>query len=222
MEPVELGGTLDSMTLLLAMVLFGQAGHLAPVSDEKRDPAFAHFVSKLKRAVSRRDANELKKLTDSDVIAGGFGEKDEKGWPKFAARWQVSQKDGAVWDVLADLLELGFFREGPAIYVSPYVAWKFPRELDGRDYFVILRDALPLRKTPTRDGTVLAILAFDIVKKMEPDKHREAFDWLLVETASGIRGYVQAALARSPLMARGQFALKNGKWKLIVLDRGQD
>ncbi len=210
------------MHILLAIFFLGQAGQLAPVSEEKREPGFSAFVARLKSAVAKRDAKALKKLTDEDVIAGGFGDKDEKGWLKFSNRWEVDQKTGAVWDVLADLLELGFFREAPSIYVSPYVAWKFPRELDGQDYLVVLRDALPLRKTPDRDGAVVATLAFDIVKRVEAKRSGGTFDWVLVETARGVRGYVQSAVVRSPLMARGQFALKDGKWRLSVLDRARD
>ena len=208
--------------MILAIVLAAQAGQLAPVSEEKREPGFSGFVSRLKAAVAKRDSKALRKLTDEDVIAGGFGDKDEKGWQKFAARWEVEQKDGAVWDVLADLIELGFFREDPSIYVSPYVAWKFPRELDPSEYLVVLRDALPLRKTPDRDAATVATLRFDIVRRVEPKKASGSFDWVLVETASGVRGYVQSSVVRSPLMARGQFALRDGKWRLSVLDRARD
>ncbi len=210
------------MTLVLAMVFLAQAGQLAPVSEEKREPGFSSFVSKLKSAVAKRDAKALRKLTDEDVIAGGFGSKDEKGWTQFSTLWEVDNKDGAVWDVLADLIELGFFREDPSIYVSPYVAWKFPRELDPADYLVVLRDALPLRKTPDRDAATVATLRFDIVRRVEAKKTSGSFDWVWVETATGVRGYVQSSVVRSPLMARGQFALRDGKWRLSVLDRARD
>jgi hypothetical protein len=210
------------MGIILAIVLVAQAGQLAPVSEEQREPGFHAYMAKLRKAVDKRDAIALKKLTDNDVIAGGFGDKDEKGWAKFSARWEVDRKDGPIWALLDDLIELGFFREGPSIYVSPYVAWKFPRELDGRDYLVVLRDALPLRSTPNRDGAILATLSFDIVKKVETVKREDAFDWVLVETSRGIRGYVQSSYLRSPLMGRVQFILKDGKWRLAVLDRGRD
>ncbi|MCX6611886.1 MAG: SH3 domain-containing protein [Acidobacteria bacterium] len=210
------------MHMFLAFFFAAQAGQLAPVSEEKREPGFSAFVSRLKAAVAKRDSKALKKLTDEDVIAGGFGDKDEKGWTKFSNLWEVDQKDGAVWDVLADLLELGFFREAPSIYVSPYVAWKFPRDLDAADYLVVLRDALPLRQTPDRNGAVVANLAFDIVRRVEARRSSGSFDWVQVETAKGVRGYVQTSVVRSPLMARGQFALKDGKWRLSVLDRARD
>jgi hypothetical protein len=210
------------VTLLLALVLMQSGVRMAPVSDGDREPSFRNYVQKLKVAVGKRDPKLLRKLVADDVIVGGFAEKDEKGYAKFAARWEVDQKEGAVWDVLADLIELGFFRQVPTTYVSPYVAWKFPRDLDPRLHLVVLRDALPLRAAPQRDAAVVATLAFDVVRKLDSSKVGEAFDWVHVETMAGVQGYVQAAVVRSPLMAKGQFSQISGQWKLLVLDRAKN
>lgn len=209
------------MVLVLALTLLAQTGRIAPVSDAARTPGFPAFLAKLKSAVDKRDAKALRKLTDQDVIVGGFIEKDEKGWAKFASRWQVEDKQSQVWDVLADLLELGFFREAPGTLVSPYLAWKFPRNLDPAAHLVVLRDALPLRSKPDRDAPTVATLSFDIVRLLEPFQHAQAFDWIEVETLSGVRGYVQSANLRSPLMARAQFSERDGQWKLFVLDKAR-
>jgi hypothetical protein len=210
------------MHLALALLLIAQAGKLAPVSDAQREPGFPAYLKKLKAAVAKRDIKALRKLVDDDVIVGGFGDKDEKGWAKFVERWEVEKQDSPIWDVLGDLAELGFFREAPQTLVAPYLAWKFPRELDPEAHLVVLRDALPLRATPDRDGKVVAMLAFDIVRKVEMGTRRGAFDWVQVETLAGQRGYVQSSNVRSPMMARGQFGYKAGQWVLVVLDRGRD
>jgi len=210
------------MNTLMAMLLIAQLGKLAPVSDAAREPGFPSYLAKLKSAVESRNARALQKLVDPDVIVGGFADKDEKGWARFASRWEVDSNQARVWDVLADLIELGFFRETTSTLVSPYLVWKFPRELEPADHLVVLRDALPLRATPDRNGKVLAMLAFDIVKRVEAAKVHEAFDWILVETSEGTQGYVQASNLRSPLMPRAQFGKRDGRWLLVVLDRGQD
>lgn len=210
------------MHIVLALLLIGQVGKLAPVSDAQREPGFPAYLKKLKAAVAKRDVKALRKVVDDDVIVGGFGEKDEKGWAKFALRWEVERSDSPVWDVLGDLAELGFFREAPQTLVAPYLAWKFPRELDPAAHLVVLRDALPLRATPDRDGKIVGMLGFDIVRKVGGTKQDGAFDWVEVETLAGVRGYVQAANVRSPLMARGQFGYKAGQWVLVVLDRGRE
>ncbi len=208
-------------TALLVSLLFAQSVKLAPVSDAEREPGFATYLKKLKSAVAARDAKALHKLVDEDVVIGGFEEKDLLGWKKFADRWQVDDKDSPVWDVLADLMELGFFREAPRTLVTPYLAWKFPRELDPAEHLVVLRDALPLRATPNRDGKSVATLAFDVVRRAGPYDSTNAFGWVEVETLDGIRGFVQNSNVRSPLMSRAQFSVKanqprNGSWPHYV------
>lgn len=204
--------------LLLAQ---STAPRLAPVSDEGRDGAFHAYVGRLRSAVGKHDEQALRKLVDPEVITTGIGGKDQRGWQKFRAEWGVGTESGAIWDVLSDLMELGFFREGPGIYVSPYVVWKFPHELDPDEHLVVLRDALPLREKPSRDSRSVGMLAFDIVKKVGGGDDGGSFGWVEVETGGGIRGFVQTANVRSPLMPRAQFSRKDGRWLLVVLDRAR-
>lgn len=209
------------MLVLLFLGLLVQAPTLLPVSDEAREPGFTAYVNKLKTAVAKRDPKALQKLIDPEVICGGISEKDQRGWDKFRTLWEVDRRESPLWDLLSDLMELGFFREAPAIYVTPYVVWKFPKNLDPSQYLVVLRDPLPLRKEPNHDSAVVAKLAFDIVRRVAPEADLGAFDWIQVETFNGTRGFVQAAQVRSPQMPSAQFSLVNGQWRLTVLDRGR-
>lgn len=211
------------LTLATFACLLGQASgpKLAPVSDEGRDGAFHSYVGKLKAAVGKHDERALRKLVDREVITTGVGGKDQRGWEKFRTEWGVGEEGCAIWEVLSDLMELGFFREGPGIYVSPYVVWKFPHELDPDEHLVVLRDALPLREKPSRDSRVVGTLAFDIVKKVGSGGEGGSFGWVEVETVGGVRGFVQTANVRSPLMPRAQFSRKDGRWLLVVLDRAR-
>ena len=205
--------------VLVLVLLLAQDQKLAPISDAKREPGFTSYLKRLTSAVARRDTKALQKLTDPDVICGGWVEKDERGWANCAGRWKLEDNTSELWDVLADWIELGFVRETPGIFVTPYVVWKFPRDLDPDDYLVVLRDALPLREKPERGAKAVATLAFDLVKRVDKQADLSGFAWVEVETASGVRGYVQAAQLRSPKMSRGQFSLKEGQWKLTVIDR---
>ncbi|MFN8685224.1 MAG: SH3 domain-containing protein [Acidobacteriota bacterium] len=209
---------LKSMWMLVTLLL---AGTLAPVNDAPRDKDFTAYLKKLRGAVAKRDPQALKKLVSGKVIVGGFAEKDETGWYRFETRWQPARADSDLWDVLGDFLDLGFFRESPDTFVSPYLCWKFPRELDPSQHLVVLRDALALRAKPDRDSPAVATLAFDVVRRKESSPAGGAFDWVRVETAAGQTGYVQWANVRSPLMARGQFSRLDGQWLLVALDRAQ-
>ncbi len=208
------------MAILLALLLVAQSGKLAPVNDANRDKSFADYTKKLKSAIARRDAGALRKLVHDDVITGGFTKKDEKGWAAFAERWQVDNQQSHVWDVLADFLDLGFFRASPQTFVSPYVVWKFPRDLDPNTHVVVVLDALPLMAEPRRDSAVTATLAFDIVRLIADADATEAFGWVEVETLQGKRGFIQKVNVRSPMMERGQFQLSGGRWGILALDRG--
>jgi hypothetical protein len=207
---------------LFLMLLLAQNQRLAPVNDLKREGGFSGYVKKLSAAVAKRDAKALQKLVDPDLVCGGWIEKDERGWAKCSARWRVEEKDSPVWDVLADWIDLGFVRETPSILLTPYVVWKFPRDLDPDLYWVVLRDNLPLREKPERNGRVVATLAFDLVKRVGAGESLRGFDWVNVETAAGVRGWVQGTQLRSPKMSRGQFGLKEGQWKLTAIDKGED
>lgn len=215
-----LSDTLEAMPLLLLLSLIVmQSGKLAPVNDAPRDKSFAGYLNRLRQAVAKRDARALQKLVHAEVVTGGFSEKDEKGWDRFTARWQPESQDSPLWEVLGDLLDLGFFRAAPQTFVSPYVAWKFPRDLDPRGHWVVVRDNLPLLAEPRRDASPVTTLHFDIVRRIADPLPGEPFHWLEVETLGGKRGYVQQVNVRSPLMERAQFQQLEGRWGLYVLDR---
>src|SRR3954447_26694468 len=121
------------LPLLMAVSFLAQAEtasavRLYPVDDTSRDPAFSSFVKKLRSAVEARSPHALRKLVDEKVVIGP--EKDDTGWSKFAAKWHPDDKDSNLWTALADLLSLGFIREHPSLFVSPYLVWRFPRELN--------------------------------------------------------------------------------------------
>ena len=188
---------------------------LYPIDDRHRSDSFRRYSVKLERAVTKRDAKELHKLVDKDVIAGP-ADKDE-GWAVFTRRWHPESSDGAVWTVLTEILDIGFEQMHPRIFVSPYYAWKFPRELDPRRYLVVIRDVVPVRQTASRDAAVVATVAFEVVQRLGPPS-TGVFDWVKIKTATGQEGYIASQTVRSPVTPRAQFALKDGNWKLVVLD----
>src|SRR5204862_6124258 len=128
---------------------------------------------------------------DAEVVVGSA--KDDTGWSKFAARWHPDDKNSDMWTALADMISLGFVRDQPNLFVSPYLVWRFPRELSMGDHLVVVRDKAALRVEPSPKALAAALLSFDIVERLGPPRHGEDMvEWIPVRTLEGQTGYVNA------------------------------
>ncbi|MCW5981726.1 MAG: hypothetical protein KIT09_26815 [Bryobacteraceae bacterium] len=211
--------------LLIASFFLPQAQtatvvRLYPVNDAARDPAFRSYVKKLQAAVERRDAKSLRKLVDQDVVVGPAD--DDKGWTKFVAKWRPDDRTNSpVWEALSDLLSLGFIREHPRLFLSPYAAWRFPRDLNPATHLVVTRDEVPLREAPSVRAPTVAALSFDIVLQLgRPERGDGLETWVRIRTLDGTAGYLNTRDAVSPLMPRAQFGMPRGRWVLVALETG--
>jgi len=202
-----------ALALLAVGVLLGQK--LPPIDDAGRSPEFQGFVRKLQTVVAKRDVKGLKRLLDEDVIAFSEGKKEEKGWAAFQKHWRPAEGTSEVWEVLADFCDFGFVSLHPTVFVSPYLAWKFPRELNPARALVVTRAGVPMRGTPDREGRVVATLEFDIVYEVGAAQG----PWRRVRTAADVEGWVLGQNLRSPLTPRGQFMKKQGRWVIVALER---
>jgi hypothetical protein len=158
-------------------------------------------------------------LIAGDVVVGSR-EKD-KGWAKFVEIWRPDDvENGALWDTLDELLSLGFVREHPSLFASPYLSWRFPSDLDPRTHLVVIRDNAALRQGPSINSPVREALSFEIVRRLANagSGADELHQWVYVGTFDGKAGYVDARDVRSPLMPRAQFALRRGKWLMVALE----
>jgi hypothetical protein len=209
--------------LLIALWLFSQAQNVSvvrlyPVDDTGRDSAFRSYVGRLRSAVEARNTDALRRLVDEEVVVGPAAE--DKGWEKFTTKWRPDDKrDSLLWGALADLLSLGFIREHPSLFLSPYLVWRFPDELNMATHLVVIRDKAALREAPARNAPVIASLSFDIVRQLgEPQSGEELVQWVQVRTLGGQTGYVNARDVMSPLMPRAQFGTRRGRWLMIALE----
>jgi hypothetical protein len=210
--------------LLIALLLIQaqalSAVRLYPVDDTARDPAFRSFVKRLRSAVEARSTNALRKLVDPEVVTSPAG--DDTGWAKFAVKWRPDDPDSTLWSALSDLLELGFIEEHPTLFVSPYLVWRFPRELNRATHLVVIRDKAALRTAPSTRASAAAWLSFDVVQKLEEPESGEGLgQWVRVSTIDGQTGFLNTKDVMSPLMPRAQFGIRRGRWLLIALE-GQD
>jgi len=208
--------------LLIAVCLLLQAQtssvvRLYPVDDTERDPAFRSFVKHLQSAVDAHSAHALHKLVDEDVFVGPAD--TDKGWKKFVARWHPDDENSPLWSALSDMLSLGFVREHPSLFVSPYLVWRFPDELNRATHLVVIRDKAALRQGPSPRTAVIASLSFDIVEQLgEPKSGEDLAQWVSVRTPEGQTGYLNTRDVMSPLMPHGQFGRRQGRWAIIALE----
>lgn len=207
------------MILLLAASLLLQqsAGgyRIAPVDDTSRDKTYQSFVNKLNKIAVKRDVKAFRKLCAEDIVTGTGRKTDpeEKGWKAFEERWKPASPDTALWETITDILSLGSVRMHPRLYVAPYLVWKFPNNLSPRRYQVMVRDQVPLRETPDRDGRQIAVLSFDVVEVIG----EEPGEWMHIRFGNR-RGFVPRNTIRSSITARAQFALEDQGWRIVALE----
>lgn len=194
---------------------------LFPIDDTARDPAFRSYVERLQSAVDARKPGALRRLVDDDVVVGAAA--DDKGWKKFVATWRPDDRESPLWDALSDLLSLGFVREHPSLFVSPYLVWRFPRNLDPSAHLVVIRDKAALREAPSVNAPAAAMLSFDIVGRLgNAAKGRDELgEWVKVRTLDGKMGYLSTRDVMSPLMPRAQFGLLRGRWQMVALETSE-
>jgi hypothetical protein len=204
--------------LLCAAAQTASIVRLYPVDDTDRDVRFRGYVKKLRAAVDARKTSALHKLVDDDVFVGPGD--DDKGWAQFVERWRPDDRDNSpLWDALSDLLSLGFIREHPSLYVSPYLVWRFPRELNAAAHLVVIRDNVALRRSPSVNAPAVAKLSFDIVRRLGDEQSgQDLGHWFRIETLNDKTGYVSARDVMSPAMPRAQFGLRQGRWVLTALE----
>lgn len=206
---------------VLCLSLHAQTGPLVrlyPVDDTARDSSFRSYVGKLRSAVEDRNTTALRKLVDEEVATGPAAE--DKGWQKFVEKWKPEDVRGSrLWTALADFLSLGFTREHPNLYLSPYLVWRFPDGLNRAAHLVVVRDKAPLREAPSLDAKAVALLSFDIVRQLgRPDDGGGLVRWVRVSTLDGRSGFMSMRDVMSPMMPRAQFGQRRGRWLLIALE----
>ena len=208
--------------LLIALCVLLQAQtapvvRLYPVDDTARDPGFHSFVKRLRSAVEARNTTALRKLVDPEVVTGRA--EHDTGWAKFAAKWRPDDANSTLWSALSDLLALGFIKEQQSLFVSPYLVWRFPRELNRATHLVVIRDKAALRAAPSVRASAAAWLSFDVVQRLgQPESGEGLGQWVRVSTIDGQTGYLNTKDVMSPLMPRAQFGMRQGRWLLIALE----
>ncbi|MDX2268000.1 MAG: hypothetical protein NW208_07830 [Bryobacter sp.] len=197
------------LLVLVGVSLFAQV-KLFPIDHTARDRYFTGYVKSLKQAVSQRNVKALRRLVADDVVVEDKPER--KGWKEFAAKWKPEDPKSRLWAALEDFLDLGFVQEHPYIFLSPYVVWRFPDNLDPAAHWVVAWGEEILRAEANARAREIHRMEFEIVRRVQQgDRFHE------VETLDGKRGWVNKLSLKDPTMPRAQFSYDKGQWLMVML-----
>lgn len=218
--------------LFLVSPVWAQSQELAaPLVDEAEAvPDFLAFRTELIEAVVARDVNAIMDMTVDDLKFGFGGSQDRNGLRAFldvdAAAFSPEQQHELPamrernWDELETVLRLGGVFEADGTFIAPYT-WAAPKpaDIDPFDVMFITGDGVALRDRPIRFGSVLTRLNFDVVTFRN---WVTGTQFVEVEMADGVTGFVHRDYARFLVDYRAVFAKRDGTWQMTHFIAGAD
>jgi hypothetical protein len=194
---------------------------LPPVDEAPRDPSFHTFRRVLLRAIARRDARHLYRVTDPKIM---FSFGDDPGREGFWRQWRPERRDSKLWGELQRVLSLGGSFdtvEGRRHFSAPYVFSKWPDRYDDFAHVAVTGRDVALRSRPVHRAPVLARLDYDIVRIKDGTATKGSPSaWVPVTTMAGRSGYVQGRFLRSPTDYRAGFEKRQGQWRMTFFVAG--
>lgn len=203
-------------------------GDYAPRDDCLELPGGGPFLRELEAAVAARDADALAALAAQDIkldFGGGTGVPE--------LRRRLAEPDGALWEELAELADLGCAANSQGGLTLP---WYFEQQVPVADPFggfIALGEGVPLRAAPAADAPVRARIDWAAVELLPEEGEHEGFRHVSVvrPPRSGLTGdtalrelpltgYVAEDRLRSLVDYRLTAATRNGRWRIISLVAG--
>ena len=192
-------------------------GPWAPRNECDDLPGGMDFLASLQAAVDTRDADALVALAADDVklnFGGGAGTQQLRG--------RLAANDGAHWDELAQLLELGCAARDETGMTLP---WYFDQEVPVDAYMgaIVTGEDVPLYDAPASDAEVITTLSWDAIELLPDETPQEGFDrvgWLDPQTNERVEGYIASEMLRSMLDYRLIANRRNNRWRITAIIAG--
>ncbi len=217
------------VTLMGSQIALSAEHKALPVDEAVSDASLLAFRNGLLQAIGRRDVEYVVKSATSDIhlsFGGHAGRNDFRNFLDISNRdyltaelqRQAETNVEKYWNALEQVLRLGGQFKTPDVFEAPYT-WTFKLS-DGSDpfstYFVIKKDAL-LRDQPSKTGTIVHNLSYDIVTKVAG---KQEAGFMQVKLASGQQGFVLVDNLRSRVDYRAIMGRVDGKWYITTFIAG--
>lgn len=193
-------------------------GRYAP-HDECADLAgVGPFRRVLEAAIEARDTDVLVALAADDVkldFGGGSG--------KAELRRRLDAVDGALWERLAPLAELGCAANALGGITLP---WYFEQQIPAADpfaTFIVTGEDVPVRRVPGADSPVVGRISWDAVEAVPETPEIEGYRHVRLIGAGEdkeVDGFVASQRLRSLIDYRLTATSRNGRWRIISLVSG--
>ena len=192
-------------------------GPWAPRNDCGELPGASAFLASLKSAIDARDADALVALTAEDVkldFGGGAGAGQ--------LRERLAANDGAHWETLARLMDLGCATSNETSLTLP---WYFAQTIPVDPYMgaIVTGEDVSLHDAPDTDAPVLATISWDAVERLPDDTAREGFErvaWIKPKSEERVEGYIAEAELRGLIDYRLIANRRNNRWRITALIAG--
>ena len=129
-----------------------------------KDASWVSFKNRLLNAVAKRDRKFVTSILHASVRSGQQG---GRGIAEFRKQWELDSDASPLWQELGSALFLGSAwskrEKAPAELCSPYVAVKWPQDVDAYSGgAIVAKDAL-LKAAPSAESPTVATLAYNVV-----------------------------------------------------------
>jgi hypothetical protein len=209
-----------------ALAQDGAPRKFPPVDEAAGDPTWASFKRRLLDALSRHDRKFLLTVVDRNIRNALDA---PPGVAAFRKQWDVEADDSPLWRELPAALFLGSAwlkpEKGPRQLCAPYVAVKWPEDLDPFDHGAITAREALAKTAPAAESETVASLSHEIVPVIDWEVADRAPDgrqkWVKIRLKDK-EAFVPEEQIRSPIEHRACFIKTADGWRMVAFVVGME
>jgi hypothetical protein len=213
-----------ALALVVPPAAFGQERKLEPVDEGAQDASWVAFKNRLLGAVAKRDRKFVASILHPGVRSGLDG---GRGVAEFRKQWELDSEMSPLWPELASALFLGAAwnkrDKGPAELCAPYVAVKWPQDLDAFGGGAIITKDVLVKAAPSAESATIATLSYNLVDVVDWEVNDQGpaskQKWVKIKISGG-EGFLPEEQIRSPIEHTVCFVRAEGGWRMIGFGPG--